>query len=172
MKEKIAQYPNAFAIGLIVLAAITRLLPHPSNFTPMIAIALLGGVLVSNRWAALCIPLLAMLITDLFLGFHNLMLVVYVSIALAVVISKKWQPQSLTGMIGLSFSGALLFFILTNAGVWATSTLYTKDVSGLLAAYVAAIPFFQNTLLSTVLYFVPAAMLMRANPVSSTAIEI
>ena len=67
-KEKISHHPSAFAIGVICIAALTRFLPHPPNFTPMIAIALLGGTMVASGYLAYLVPLLAMLVTDLFLG--------------------------------------------------------------------------------------------------------
>ncbi len=137
----------------IVAAALLRLLPHPPNFSPITAIALFGGAYFSHRGLALIVPLLAMGISDLFLGFHQVMPFVYGSFLVAVVIgfalksNKKVLPIA-TGAVGAS----VLFFLVTNFGVWLTGTMYPATFSGLIACYTAAIPFFQNTLLSGLLY--------------------
>lgn len=137
----------------IVAAALFRLLPHPPNFSPIIAIALFGGAYFSSRKAALILPLLAMGISDLFLGFHQVMPFVYGSFIAMVGIgfllrSNKRVLPIVSGVLGSS----VLFFLVTNFGVWMTGTMYPHTFSGLLSCYAAAIPFFQNTILSAVLY--------------------
>lgn len=137
----------------IVAAALLRLLPHPPNFSPIIAIALFGGAYFSSRGAAFIVPMIAMGLSDIFLGFHQSMPFVYASFLLIVGIGfvlkshKRFTPI-LSGAVGSS----ILFFLVTNFGVWLTGTMYPHTFSGLLSCYAAAIPFFQNTLLSGLLY--------------------
>lgn len=139
--------------GMILLAAASRLLPHPPNFSPIAAMALFGGAHFADKRAAFLTPLAAMFLSDMFIGFHSLMPVIYGSFALIVCIGfllrKKlhWQATA-----GAALSSSILFFILTNFGVWALGSFYPKTISGLMACYTAAIPFFQNTLLGDAVY--------------------
>ncbi|GBD88241.1 hypothetical protein BMS3Abin03_02176 [bacterium BMS3Abin03] len=140
--------------GMVFLAAFVRLLPHPPNFAPIAAMALFGGAYFSKKWAAFAIPLLAMFLTDLLLGFHSTMWAVYLSFALIVVLGMVMIKQKKISNIFLaSVSASVLFFIITNFAVWATGLYYAKDLTGLTASYIAAIPFFHYTLLSN-LFFV------------------
>lgn len=139
--------------GLIAAAAASRLLPHPPNATPMAAMALFGGAYLADRRLALLLPLAAMLASDLVLGLHALLPVVYGAFAVIV-----WLGTRLAGRItplrvaGATLAGSVLFFVLTNFGVWAWGGLYPRTAAGLVAAYVAAIPFFRNTLLGDAAY--------------------
>lgn len=139
--------------ALIVAAAIVRLLPHPPNFAPIAAMALFGGAYFNKKVFAFAIPLAALFLTDLFLGFHNTMWAVYLSfiviVGLGMVILKK---KSVIKIILASVSASVLFFIITNFAFWATDTLYPTTAAGLAACYTAAIPFFHNTLIGDLFF--------------------
>ena len=142
------------ALFLIFIGAILRLLPHSPNFAPISAMALFGGVYFSGR-LALIFPILAMLISDYFLGFYqfSLMAFVYLGFLISVFIgfwlkrNKKWSK-----ILGASLFSSLLFFLLTNFAVWAFTSWYSKDFSGLIQCYLMAIPFFKNTLFGDLFY--------------------
>jgi hypothetical protein len=139
--------------GLILLAAASRLVPHPYNFAPITAIALFGGAHFADKRLAFLVPLIAMFLSDLVLGFHTQMAAVYLSFFLIVGIGLWVQRHRSVGRIaGAMFMSSVLFFILTNFGVWLLDALYPKTAAGLAACYVAALPFFQNTLLGDAVY--------------------
>jgi hypothetical protein len=155
--------PLALA-GLIVLAALTRLLPHPPNFSPVEAIALFGGAYFAARGWALVVPLVAMFASDLALGVVNGgiyfdyftsagFLLVYVCIALSTVLGFGLRGRvSGARVLSYSLAGSVLFFLVTNFGAWLGSPAYPQNAAGLAAAYVAGIPFFQWTVLGTLFY--------------------
>lgn len=133
--------------GMIVFAALTRLLPHPPNFTAVAAIALFAGAQIADRRLALLAPLAALFLTDLVLGLHSGMLVVYLCVAAGVLIGGTLGARpGLTRLVGASLASSILFFVVTNFSVWAMGGLYDKTLAGLAACYVAAIPFFQNAI--------------------------
>ena len=152
--EKIKGNPGLIALAVVVLiAAIFRIIPHPPNFTPIAAMALFGGAYFSDKRLAFIVPLVAMLVSDLFIGFHSGMPAIYFSFVLMVFIgiriSKSIGPKSI--IIG-SLSASILFFVITNFTVWMMGTMYSKDFAGLVTCYVAAIPFFQNTLVGDLVF--------------------
>lgn len=133
--------------GMIAFAALTRLLPHPPNFTAVSALALFAGAQLSDRRLAFFVPLVALFATDLVLGLHSGMLLVYGCVAAMVLLGGMVgsRPQPLR-LAGTAVFGSVLFFVVTNMGVWAMSGLYDMSLAGLAACFVAALPFFQNTL--------------------------
>lgn len=139
--------------GMILVAALIRLLPHPPNFAPIAAMALFGGAYFNKKAFAFVIPLAALFLTDLFLGFHNTMWAVYLGfiliVGLGMIMLKK---KSVLTVILASVSASVLFFVLTNLAFWATDTLYPTNLTGLAACYTAAIPFFHNTLIGDLFY--------------------
>lgn len=139
--------PRAAALIIAILgAAIFRLIPHPPNFSPIAAMALFGGAYLPRRWMGFVAPLGALLLSDLVLGFYSGMAIVYGSVALIVVMGWLLASKRSPARVGLvTFAGSVLFYLLTNFGVWASGTLYPKTAEGLLACYVAALPFFQNS---------------------------
>ena len=142
---------NILLIIILTLFAIfSRLIPHPPNFTPLLAIALYSGVCFKNKFLFI-IPLLSMVISDFFLGYHNVIFWVYLSLLIifymGYLLFKKYTFRNL---ILLSFVSSIMFFILSNLGVWIIG--YPKSFEGFVACYVAAIPFFHNTLISTILF--------------------
>ncbi len=140
-------------LGMILLAATSRLIPHPPNFAPIAALALFGGAHFSDKRLAFFVPLTAMFLSDVVLGLHPLIPVIYGSFALIVCIGfwfrkrQQWRP-----IAGAALLSSTLFFVLTNFGVWALGSFYPKTIAGLIACYTAAIPFFQNTLLGDAVY--------------------
>jgi hypothetical protein len=145
--------------GMILAAAASRLIPHPPNFSPITAMALLGGAcFVEKRWAFV-VPLAALLISDVLIGFHHTVPFVYGSVALIVCLGFWLRTRRTALPIACAaLAGSLLFFTVTNFGVWAfgdlPGTTYPKTAEGLLACYVAAVPFFGNTLLGDATYTV------------------
>jgi hypothetical protein len=139
--------------ALIVAAAATRLLPHPLNFAPVTAIALFGGAKFADRRLAFLVPFVAMLLSDLVLGFHTTMPFVYGSFALIVCLGLMLRRRQRALPIAvMTISGSGLFFIVTNFGFWMMGSDYPKTIAGLTECYVAAIPFFQSTLLGDAVY--------------------
>ncbi|MGC6524797.1 MAG: DUF6580 family putative transport protein [Flavobacteriaceae bacterium] len=134
-------------IAVIMLAAVlTRLVPHLPNFTPVTAIALFGGLYISNRILAYALPLIIMFISDIFLGFSSITLFVYAGFMLVTLIgTQRKKPSILT-----IFLGSLSFFIVTNFGVWLLG--YPKTWTGLVECYTLALPFFRNSLLGDFFY--------------------
>ena len=153
----------------IVMAAALRLVPHPPNFTPIGAMALFSGAYLANRGLAVAVPLAAMLLSDAVLGFHSGMPFVYGSVALIVAIG--WfalKRVSSLGVVAAALVSSVLFFVVTNFGTWSVSGMYPMTLAGLAACYVAAIPFFQNTVVGDLFYsgvlFGGFALLERAIP--------
>jgi hypothetical protein len=139
--------------GIILFAALMRLVPHYPNFTPVAAIALFGGAHYGKRWLAFFIPLFAMFMSDLVLGFHGLMIAVYFSFALVVGIGALLRNRVRVGTVmGATIGGSLLFFLVTNFAVWAGSPFYAQNAGGLISCYVAALPFFHSSLLGDMFY--------------------
>lgn len=143
----------AVVISIIVGAAASRLIPHPPNMASITAVALFGGAYLSHKWLAFAVPLAALFLSDLFLGFYSHMEIVYGSFALVVCIGLLLRKRRAPFRIaGAALASSILFFLITNFGVWVFGSLYPKNAAGLLACYVAAIPFFQNTLIGDALY--------------------
>jgi len=142
------------AVSILILAAVfLRFLPHPPNFTPIAALALFSGVIFRDRVMALALPLVVMLVSDLFLGWHNTIIYVYGAFALMVFLGRSLKNHVTVGYIaGGGITGSILFFIITNFGVWMAGTMYPPTWEGLTAAYIAAVPFLHNMILGTLFY--------------------
>ena len=142
-------------LGLIFIAALSRLVPHPPNFTPIVALALFGGAALEDKRLAFAVPLVAMWISDLALGGHVLQPLVYVCFALTVCVGFLLREHRRPlNILGGALASSVLFFVVTNFGVWAAGGLYPLTLEGLLACYIAALPFFQNTFWGTLSYSV------------------
>lgn len=147
-----------FITSAILLAAVSRIFPHFNNFTPIAAMALFGGVYFSDKRLAFIVPLLAMILSDVILelttgwGFHNTIPYVYgafiLTSAIGLYVRKNTNVQTI---LGASVLSSLLFFIITNFGVWAASG-GVGGASGLAATYVLGVPFFAPTLLGDIFY--------------------
>jgi hypothetical protein len=141
------------ALALVIVGVVLRVMPHPWNFAPIGAIALFGGARFDRRYFAVGVPLLAMFIGDAFVGFHSLMPVIYATYALIAVIGMFLRDRATIPAIGAGvLLSSTIFYLTTNFAVWAIGTTYAKTAAGLLACYIAAIPYFGNTLASDALY--------------------
>jgi len=156
-------------LSAIVAAAALRLAPHPPNFTPIGAMALFSAAYLGRRPIAFAAPLGALLLSDLLLGFYHGIVTVYASVALIVVVG--WLALSRISPLRVgaaALASSVLFFAITNFGVWLFTGFYPLTWAGLSACYVAAIPFFQNTvagdLFYSVLLFGGFALLERTLP--------
>jgi hypothetical protein len=151
---------------LILFVAFSRLIPHPPNFAPIGAMALFGAAYFSQRYLALVIPIISMWLSDLVLnnvvygqyfdhfvwgydGFYWTYGAFIIIGMVGFVLLKRVKPQRL---IVASLSASVLFFIISNFGVWASGNIYPHSLSGLITCFAAGIPFFKNTLLGDLVY--------------------
>ena len=147
-------------ICLILILSFSRLIPHPWNFTPVLATGIFAGFYFKQFYLSLFIVILSMFIGDLFLGFHSTMFFTYISLALAVVIGLFIKHFKFTEILYSGLASSVCFFIITNFGAWlAHGEMYAKNFPGLMHSYVMAIPFFHNTLISTFAYLIVLKLL-------------
>ncbi len=142
------------AVLLVVFGIVMRLLPHPANFAPILAIGLFAGTYLDRQYA-FWLPLIIMLVSDLFLGFYSIwvMSAVYSSLVLSVLIGTWIRKQKNVGNVFAgTIAGSLLFFFVTNFAVWIGTSLYTHTIDGLLNCFILAIPFFRSSLASNLVY--------------------
>jgi uncharacterized protein DUF6580 len=148
-------YRTLLALVLIGLAAALRIAPHPWNFTPVGAMALFAGAAIKDRRLAFLFPLLALFAGDTFIGFHKLIPIVYASFLINVAIGLWLRDRRTVARISLAtLLGAIQFFLVTNFAVWQFLSAYPHTPAGLLACYIAGIPFFWNTLAGDFLYVI------------------
>lgn len=146
-----------FVISAVAIAALTRILPHPPNFTAVGAMALLVGALVPNRILSLLMPMTALFVTDLVLGFHNTMWAVYAAVGLTTMIgwmiSKRQSVLSVTAGSLISIAS---FFFITNGAMWVvgffTQGFYPTNAAGLGLALESGLPFLTNDIISNLLF--------------------
>ena len=143
-----------FPLCLILILSFSRLIPHPWNFTPVLATGIFAGFYFRQFYISLFIVMFSMFIGDLFLGFHSTMFFTYISLAVAVIFGLYIKQFKLTEILFSGLVSSVCFFIITNFGAWLTLGMYEKNFAGLLQSYVLAIPFFHNTLISTFLYLI------------------
>jgi hypothetical protein len=154
-------------VAIIVLAALSRFIPHPFNFTPIAAIALFGGAYFTNRWQAIVLPMAAMLLSDTILeittgyGFHSGMLIIYAAFTLVAVLGmnvlKKVNPVR---VVAASVASSLIFFLITNfAFLYPEAAIpdptlgnYPHNLTGIIASYTAGIPFLKNQILGDLFF--------------------
>ena len=153
MNKNLLSSKFIFAAGLILAAAFTRLIPHYPNFTAVGAIALFGGTYLPNKKLAFIVPFVAMLLTDLIIGFHPTMWAVYLSFGLIVLIGIQISKnKKVTNILFATISSSLLFFIITNFAQWLSDPFYAKTSAGLVQCFTMAIPFFGYTALGDLFY--------------------
>ncbi len=158
------------AVLLILLGVSSRIFPHPANFAPIAAIALFGGLYLSKRMAFI-LPMAAMFVSDIFIGFYSwkMMIAVYVSFLFVVGIGMiVKQHKTLGTVLTGTLLGSVLFFLITNGAVWAFGTMYPHSFAGLMQSYLMGIPFFKNTLLGDLFYTGVLVGSMEAMMVYST----
>ena len=165
-----------FPVGLVLILTLSRLIPHPWNFTPVIAVAMMSGYFFKNIYFSFSILLISMLIADIFIGFYENMIFVYASLMLiTLVFFKIGKKINFKNLFIYSFVSALIFFITSNFGVWilgspgVTNLPYDKTLDGLIECYILAIPFFGNTFLSTLIFIYPAIFIYKELPAWSSA---
>lgn len=146
-----------FVAAMVFVAALTRLLPHPSNVAPIAAMSLFAGAYVSNRVLAFAIPMLALIVSDMLLGyfiygmglnpFYEGFYIVYACTAFVVVLGNFLKKNVSPARIAVySITGSVVFFLVTNFAVWYGGTMYPQTMAGLNLCYTAALPYFQNSL--------------------------
>ncbi len=141
--------------GIVVAAAMTRLVPHPPNMTPIAAMALFGGAFLPNRRLAYALPLAAMLLSDIVLGmtlYGKAMLtsqpIVYACLLGTVAMGNLIRDRRSVLNVGVvTLASSLMFFVVTNFAVWAAGSLYPRTLAGLVVCFTAAVPFFRNSLI-------------------------
>jgi hypothetical protein len=142
----------SIAAALILFVVMARLAPHPANFAPVAAVALFGGAILPRKWAILA-PVAAMIVSDLVIGLHPLILFTWGSFAFIAFASSKWLSNVTPIKVGLSSVGAsVLFYLVTNFGVWTQGLMYPMNFGGLVHCYVNALPFFRGTLTGDLFY--------------------
>ena len=143
-----------FTITILVFSVAMRLLPHMPNFVPIGALALFAGVYLPKRWGII-VPMTAMLVSDLFIGFYDLRLMAVVYGSFAVMVSVGWlvrgEKNFAAGVLGVFF-GSVFFFVITNFAVWLLSEWYAPTFDGLMFSYTLALPFFRSSLLGNLFY--------------------
>jgi len=153
-------------VVLIAIGILGRIIPHPPNFTPIIAIALLSSYAFKNKWMIILIPLMSMWISDLvinnylYAGYYDSLLIfssgflwVYGAIICIALLGTILIKKVKISNIALSsISGSLIFFLVTNFGVWISGTMFPKSLFGLIECYTLALPFFGNALVGDLVY--------------------
>lgn len=143
-----------FVLFIACLAILIRLMPHPANFAPVGAVALLGGMLLPRKFAYWSV-IAVIVLSDLVIGLHPLVLWTWGSFALIALISNRLLGDRKVGVSRLALSaigGGTLFFVITNAGVWLQGGLYERSLQGLVQCFANAIPFYRNTILGDVFF--------------------
>jgi hypothetical protein len=143
---------SLLATLLVVLATAMRIAPHPWNLTPVGAIALFAGASFDRKRWSFAVPLISLFLSDIVIGFHSLIPVVYAAFAASVLIGmliRRVTPQSVAAG---AIASATLFYIVTNFAMWTVSTIYAKTFAGLVACYVAGIPFYGTMVAGDLLY--------------------
>ena len=137
-------------LGIFVALAASRFVPHPPNFTSLIALSFYVPAVLGLRFLPAVV--LSFALTDIFIGYHNTLFFTWGSVIIIGLISKYFISSFLKRLSG-ALSGACLFFLITNFGVWTTG-YYGYNFEGLLASYVLALPFFGYTIISTLIFSV------------------
>jgi len=156
-------------IVLILILSFSRLIPHPPNFTPIIAVAILSSYFFKNIYLSCATLLISMLLADAFIGFYSNMFFVYFSLLLILFIFHRIsEKMNFKNLFICGFIASLIFFIISNFGVWVLGSPgvldlpYEKNLNGLVECYVLAIPFFGNTFLSTLIFSYPAIFIYKS----------
>lgn len=141
------------AILMVLIAAFSRILPHPPNFSPILAVSLFSGAYLMDKRLAYLVPIAAMFASDLFLGLHALMPVIYLLMVLFVFFGTRLSKSvTATKTLGFTLVSSVLFFFVTNLAVWLTSGMYSLDLTGFVSCFTLALPFFQNSLFGDFVY--------------------
>ena len=156
---------SSVIVVAVLLAALSRLIPHPPNFAPITSLALFGAATLTDRRLAILVPILSLFLSDLCIeGLHRMglmaswgiypgMWMTYTAFLLISLLGFLLRHyRTVPAITGAALAGSVIFYVVTNFGVWAGGNLYPHTLEGLLTCYAAAIPFFQNTLLGDAVY--------------------
>jgi hypothetical protein len=149
--------------SLVFATALTRLMPHPWNFTPVTALFIFTGAISGKKFTNFLIPLSAVLLSDFLLNnfiyrtanftfFYEGALYVYSAYLLIFLLNLYLKVDSKLSIIGTSFISSIIFFLITNFAAWYVNPLYNRDFSGLMTSYVVGLPFFGNAILGDLFY--------------------
>ena len=169
MKNNKIQLQTGIISLMVLMAALSRLLPHPYNFTPIGAMGLFGAAYFTRKYLAFIIPFAALLVSDFLLNnliyarmypeFYNEGIVwfgnwwVYGAFALIITLGLVvLRKVKIGNLLIASLSASIIFFLITNFGSMMIDPVYPKNGAGLMAAYTAGIPFFWNTLLGDLFF--------------------
>lgn len=136
------------ALSIFLALAVSRFIPHPPNFTSLIALSFYVPAIFGSRYMP--VVLLSFVFTDIVIGFHNTLLFTWGSVIFIGIFSRYFTKSILTRISG-ALTGALIFFIITNFGVW-VSGMYQANLNGLIESYVMGLPFFGYSLVSTFIF--------------------
>ncbi len=153
--KKIEISPNLYVVLIMIAAgALMRLIPHWPNFTPIAAIALFGGTFLKRKELAFAIPIAAMLLADMVLGFHSTMFSVYISfvaiVGMGLILHRK---LTIVNTLTASLASSVLFYLVTNFASWTSGFMpYPMNIGGLMQSYIAGLPFLFNGVLGDLFY--------------------
>ena len=138
--------------AIIIITALTRILPHPPNFTPIAAIGLFGAAHFTKKYWAVIIPTLALLLSDYAMGYTPNLSVYAAFAAISLLGLLALRKVNFVNVASTSLLSSVLFFVITNYFVWSGGRMYPPTTTGLVACYTAAIPFFGNTISGDLFY--------------------
>lgn len=149
-----------FFFSLLIVGGVVaaRLLPHSANFSPLASLVLLLPWIFPKQKFAIPLILVGLFISDLWLGFHGTMPYVYGSYIFIGILGKKTKSRSFV----LPVISSLLFYSVTNFGVWVQTEMYSKDLQGLLRCYIMAIPFLKMTILGDLFYYLIGVLILKS----------
>ncbi len=148
-----------FVLISFISIIVTRLIPHPPNFTSTLALAFYLPLLFGVKF--IIVAMAAFILSDLVIGMHQLIFFTWVSLLLIGYLAKFFK-KAYFRPLGISIS-CLLFFIISNFGVWLFSDLYPLNIQGFIACYTAAIPFLQNNLIGTIIFALIIELVLSFN---------
>lgn len=152
IRKTVISTETIIVLVLVTFGLFMRLIPHVPNFAPIGAIALLGGALLGRR-AALSLPLIIMIVSDLIIGFYQGIYFTWAAFLCVAAFGFLFRESTYASRVILGgMGGAIVFFIVSNFGTWIAGGMYPLTLAGLEACYVAAIPFFKTTLLADVVF--------------------
>jgi len=153
--KKIELSPKLYVVLIMIFAgAMMRLIPHWPNFTPIAAIALFGGSFLKRKDLAFLVPVAAMLLSDLVIGFHSTMFPVYLSFIVIVGFGLILQRRlTVVNTLSASLSASVLFYLVTNFASWTSGLMpYPMNLAGLMQSYIAGLPFLFNGMIGDLFY--------------------
>ena len=157
-------------LSIFIVLAASRFLPHPPNFTSLIALSFYVPAILGFKY----IPalLISFVITDIFIGFHTTVLFTWGSVLIISILASKYFFNSIFSRLSGALIGACIFFITTNFGVWLTGNIYDYSFNGFIKCYILAIPFFTYSLLSTVLFSIIFECILKFYQASSKIFKV